>query len=83
MFKVGEAYDFEIADCTDDDGQRDITTYPSRRVTRVDGPLVEIDNAGQLEIINTLSTFFVRATHRIPVVSSGRFAPRKPPTKKA
>lgn len=77
MFKVGEIYDFEMLDCTDDQGQRDITTYPSRVVTAIDGPLVEIGGV----VINTHSLIFVRATHRQAKPSSDKFKPGQPPSK--
>ena len=81
MFKIGERYTFEMLDCTDDQGQRDISSYPSRVVTAVDGPLVQIESVDGAIVINTHSSTFVRATHRPAKESSGKFAPGKPPSK--
>jgi len=80
MFRVGQAYDFEILDTADDEGRPAITTFPSRSVLAVDGPLVKIREYPDGEVvINTHSSVFVRATLKKQAVSTGKYAPGKPP----
>lgn len=65
MFKVGETYDIEVIDASDDDGQPLVTTYPGRSVQDQQGGLIKINDGkdGHI-IINTGSPGFFRATLR-------------------
>jgi hypothetical protein len=65
MFKVGNSYDIEMLDGEDQDGNPCVNTYPNRKVTEINFPLIKINSSGKEEIIiNTHSSIFVRAKLR-------------------
>ena len=59
MFKVGKTYKFWVWEDSHDGGI--VTARGSCKVTKVDMPLVTIDQAGAETIINTHSPTFSRA----------------------
>lgn len=61
MFTVGEAYDIELIEGSDDHGQPLITTYSGRFVQDATGPLIKINNGKGHMVINTGSPAFFRA----------------------
>jgi hypothetical protein len=62
MFEIGKKYDIKML--VGQMGGPEETTYPSRTVLNVDGPLIKIDDCGSERIINTQSLYFISAEKR-------------------
>lgn len=56
MFEIGKNYDIKMLEA-----DTELVTLPSRTVVDTDGPLIKINDAGKLLIINTHSTVFISA----------------------